>query len=125
MAGGGEDGKEEEGGAEEKEAAAGAAGSGGGSRPRKTLPGIDPEEALRAFAESVGMPVDAMWGGVKRGDGGEIVEIYWNYKNLEGTLPVGDMHMPYLLELNLSVAMARRLEAAQGQLRYATLLRSC
>ena len=88
--------------AEEKEAAAGAAGSGGGSRPRKTLPGMDPEEALRAFAESVGMPVEAMWDGVKRGDGGEIVEISWNYKYLRGTLPVGDMHMPYLRILVLN-----------------------
>ena len=83
-------------GAEETEAAAGAAGSGGGSRPRKTLPRMDPEEALRAFAESVGMSVDAMWDGVTRGDGGEIVEFNWSYKNLKGTLPVGDMHMPYL-----------------------------
>ena len=88
--------------AEEKEAAAGAAGSGGGSRPRKTLPRMDPEEALRAFAESVGMPVDAMWEGVARGDGGEIVEIDWSEKDLWGTLPVGDMHMPYLRKLNLS-----------------------
>ena len=105
MAGRGEDGKEEEGGAEEKEAAAGAAGEGGGSRPRKTLPGMDPEEALRAFAESVGMPVDAMWKGVKRGDGGEIVEIdwgdSWDDRGLKGTLPVGDMHMPYLRKLVL------------------------
>ena len=100
LAGGGE-GKEEEEGAEEKEAAASTAGSGGGSRPRKTLPVMDPEEALRAFAESVGMPVDAMWDGVKRGDGGEIVEINWNYKYLRGTLPVGDMHMPYLRKLGL------------------------
>jgi hypothetical protein len=60
---------------------------------------MDPEEALRAFAESVGMPVDAMWGGVKRGDGGEIVEINWSF--LKGTLPVGDMHMPYLRRLDL------------------------
>ena len=101
MAGGGEDGKEEEGGAEEKEAAAGAARGGGGSRPRKTLPGMDPEEALRAFAESVGMPVDAMWDGVTRGDGGEIVEIDWRHKDLKGTLPVGDIHMPYLRRLIL------------------------
>ena len=102
VAGRGEDGKEEEGGAEEKEAAAGAAGSGGGSRPRKTLPGMDPEEALRAFAESVGMPVERMWGGVERGGGGEIVEIKWMVKDLKGTLPVGDMHMPYLRILILS-----------------------
>ena len=107
-AGGGEDGKEEEGGAEEKETAAGAAGSGGGRRPRKTLPRMDPEEALRAFAESVGMSVDAMWEGVKRGNGGEIVEINWREPpdaivetKLKGTLPVGDMHMPYLRKLKL------------------------
>ena len=48
------------------------------------------------------MPVGKMEKGVTRGDGGEIVEINWDYKNLEGTLPVGDMHMPYLRELNLS-----------------------
>ena len=87
---------------EEKEAAVGAAGGGGGSRPRKTLPGVDPEEALRAFAESVGRSVDAMWDGVTRGDGGEIVEIDWSWKRLKGTLPVGDMHMPYLRKLDLS-----------------------
>ena len=102
MAGTRKDGKEQEkGGTEEKETAAGAAGNGGGSQPRKTLPRMDPEEALRAFAESVGMPVERMWGGVERGDGGEIVVINWEYKDLEGTLPVGDMHMPYLRELNL------------------------
>ena len=102
MAGGGEDGKEGEGGAEEKGTAAGAAGNGGGSRPRKTLPRMDPEEALRAFAESVGMPVDAMWEDVTRGDGGKIVEIIWDDEDLKGTLPVGDMHMPYLRKLYLS-----------------------
>ena len=80
VAGGGEDGKEEEGGAEEKEATAVAAGRGGGSRPRKTLPRMDPEEALRAFAESVGMSVDAMWRGVKRGRGGRLWRLIgaWN-----------------------------------------------
>ena len=89
-------------GAEEKEAAAGASsGGGGGSRPRKTLPGMDPEEALRAFAESVGMPVEGMWNGVKRGDGGEIVEIDWSDQDLEGTLPVGDLNMPGLRVLKL------------------------
>ena len=60
-----------------------------------------PEEALRAFAESVGMSVDAMWDGVTRGDGGEIVEIDWRHKDLKGTLPVGDIHMPYLRRLDL------------------------
>ena len=89
--------------------AGGAGGGEGGSQPRKMLPGMDPEEALRAFAESVGMSVDAMWEfkedwrgrmGVTRGDGGEIVEIDWSFKDLKGTLPVGDMHMPYLRKLD-------------------------
>ena len=62
---------------------------------------MDPEEALRTFAESVGSSVDAMWEGVKRGDGGEIVEIDWSMKDLKGTLPDGDMHMPYLRKLDL------------------------
>ena len=47
------------------------------------------------------MPVDAMWEGVTRGDGGEIVEIDWSDKGLQGTLLVGDMHMPYLWNLSL------------------------
>jgi hypothetical protein len=102
-------------GAKEKEAAAGAAGSGGGSRPRKTLPGMDPEEALRAFAESVGMSIDAMWDGVKRGDGGEIVEINWRRKSLKGTLPVGDMHMPYLRKFDLSGNNELKGEARGGR----------
>ena len=72
---------------------------------------MDPEEALRAFAESVGMPVDAMWEGVTRGDGGEIVEIDWRYEDLEGTLPVGDMHMPYLRKLILIGNMELKGEA--------------
>ena len=61
---------------------------------------MDPEEALRAFAESVGRSVDAMWAGVIRGEEGEIVDIKWNWENL-CTLPVGDMHMPFLRNLNL------------------------
>ena len=65
--------------------------------------GMGPEEALRAFAESVGMSVDAMWEGVTRDDGGEIVEIDWSDKDLEGTLLVGDMHMPSLRKLDLSL----------------------
>jgi hypothetical protein len=87
--------------ADEKEAAAGAAGGGEGSRPCKTLPRMDPEEALRAFAESVGMPVKWMWRKVTRGDGGEIVEIDWYNEDLKGTLPVGDLNMPYLRTLYL------------------------
>ena len=43
-----------------------------------------------------------MWEGVKGGDGGEIVEIDWYGKDLKGTLPVGDMHMPYLRKLYLN-----------------------
>ena len=42
------------------------------------------------------------WEGVTRGGGGEIVEIDWQAKDLKGTLPVGDMHMPYLRKLILS-----------------------
>jgi len=87
----------------------------GGSRPRKTLPGMDPEEALRAFAESVGRSVDAMWEGVTRGDGGEIVEINWQYQNLKGTLPVGDMHMPYLRKLILYYNRELKGEARGGR----------
>jgi hypothetical protein len=40
--------------------------------------------------------------GVKRGDGREIVEIDCKKEDLKGTLPVGDMHMPYLRILILS-----------------------
>jgi hypothetical protein len=98
--------------AEEKEAEAGAAGGGGGSRPRKTLPRMDPEEALRAFAESVGMW--SMREGVKRGDGGEIVEIDWSYERLKGTLPDGEMHMPYLRILNLRGNRELKGEAGGG-----------
>ena len=72
-------------------------------------------QALRAFAESVGMPVDAMWEGVKRGDGGEIVEINWGYIGLKGTLPVGDMHMPYLRKLNLGGNRELKGEARGGR----------
>jgi hypothetical protein len=63
---------------------------------------MDPEEALRAFAESVGMPVERMWKRVKRGDGGEIVEIDWSDQLLKGTLPVGDLNMPGLRVLILN-----------------------
>ena len=76
---------------------------------------MDPEEALRAFAESVGMSVDAMWEGVTRGDGGEIVEIDWRYEDLEGTLPVNDMHMPYLRNLYLYGNSELKGEARGGR----------
>ena len=62
---------------------------------------MGPEEALRAFAKCVGMSVDAMENGVTRGGVGEIVDIDWYGKDLKGTLPVGDMHMPYLRNLIL------------------------
>ena len=115
MAGRGEDGKEEEGGAEEKKAAAEAARRVAEKKAAaeamtkaaveamaKAAAGSEEEGTLRAFAESVGMPVERMWEGVTRGDGGEIVEIDWEKKDLKGTLPVGDMHMPYLRNLNLN-----------------------
>jgi hypothetical protein len=75
---------------------------------------MDPEEALRAFAESVGMPVDRMWDDVTRGDGGEIVAIDWRNKRLKGTLPVGDMHMPYLQKLILNSNSELKGEAGGG-----------
>ena len=81
--------------AEEKEAA------GGGSRPRKTLPGMDPEEALRAFAESVGYKGDIMDGVVTECAGGAIEEIHWVGKDLDGTLPMGDLNMSKLRALDL------------------------
>ena len=62
---------------------------------------ITREEALRAFAESVGMPVDAMWEGVTRNAGGAIVGIHWGFKDLDGILPEGDLNMPMLTLLNL------------------------
>ena len=62
----------------------------------------DPENALRAFAESVGMGVGDMWQGVKRGKGGEIVKIDWKKEGLGGTFPVGDLNMLSLTNLDLS-----------------------
>ena len=76
--------------------------------------GMGPEEALRAFAESVGMSVDAMWEGVTREvvaevpgvphyEGGEIVEIDWSNKALNGHLVSHAVqYMPWLRKLNLA-----------------------
>ena len=76
---------------------------------------MDPEDALRVFAESVGMSVDAMWEDVTRGDGGKIVMIDWSYQYLKGTLPVGDMHMPYLRKLILEDNSELKGEARGGR----------
>ena len=58
-------------------------------------------EALRAFAESVGYKGDIIDGVVTECAGGAIEEIHWKSKNLDGTLPVGDLNMPKLRVLNL------------------------
>ena len=68
-------------------------------------------EALRAFAESVGYKGDndndgdgdfnSMNGVVTECAGGAIEEIYWSYKDLDGTLSVDDLNMPKLKVLNL------------------------
>ena len=58
-------------------------------------------EALRAFAESVGYKGDIMDGVVTECAGGAIEEIHWKNKNLDGTLPVGDLNMPKLRVLDL------------------------
>jgi hypothetical protein len=58
-------------------------------------------EALRAFAESVGYKGDIMDGVVTECAGGAIEEIHWGRKDLDGTLPVGDMNMPKLRVLDL------------------------
>ena len=61
---------------------------------------VDVENQLRALAESVGMPVEKMWEGVTRGEGGVILKIDWRErKDLKGTLPVGDLFMPFLTDL--------------------------
>jgi hypothetical protein len=59
-------------------------------------------EALRAFAESVGYKGDIMDGVVTECVGGAIEEIRWGWKDLDGTLPVGDLNMHKLRVLNLS-----------------------
>jgi hypothetical protein len=71
-------------------------------------------EALRAFAESVGYngdndsnddddgDFDIMDGVVTQCAGGAIEEIHWTKKDLDGTLPVGDLNMPKLRVLDLS-----------------------
>ena len=89
----------------------GEGGNGGGEEmdaaeaEARAMGDFSDEGALRAFAESVGMSVDAMWDGVEGNEEtrcGEIAEIFWSNTDLEGTLPVGDMHMPHLCNLDLS-----------------------
>ena len=58
-------------------------------------------EALRAFAESVGYKGDIMDGVVTECAGGAIEEIHWRRKDLDGTLPMGDLNMPKLRVLDL------------------------
>ena len=58
-------------------------------------------EALRAFAESVGYKGDIMDGVVTECAGGAIEEIHWKEKDLDGTLPMGDLNMPKLRVLDL------------------------
>ena len=58
-------------------------------------------EALRAFAESVGYKGDIMDGVVTECVGGAIEEIHWRNKDLDGTLPMGDLNMPKLRVLDL------------------------
>ena len=63
-------------------------------------------EALRAFAESVGYKGDIIDGVVTECAGGAIEEIRWKRygtdKDLDGTLPAGDLNMPKLRVLDLS-----------------------
>ena len=59
-------------------------------------------EALRAFAKSVGYNKgDIMDGVVTECAGGAIEEIHWKEKDLDGTLPVGNLNMPKLRVLDL------------------------
>ena len=65
--------------------------------------GVTEMEALRAFAESVGYNKgDIMDGVVTERAGGAIEEIHWWKKDLDGTLPVGDLNMPKLRVLDLT-----------------------
>ena len=59
-------------------------------------------KALRAFAKSVGYKGDIMDGVVTECAGGAIVEIRWKSKDLDGTLPVGDLNIPKLRVLDLN-----------------------
>jgi hypothetical protein len=94
-------------------------------------------EALRAFAESVGYngdndsdrdsdsdsdsdsddgegDFDIMDGVVTECAGGAIEEIHWRNKNLDGTLPVGDLNMPKLRVLDLSGNRSLKGERVSG-----------
>ena len=62
---------------------------------------MDPDEALRAFAESVGMKGDIITQCVTKDDEGQIVEISWRSMYLDGTLPTVALNMPYLRVLDL------------------------
>ena len=71
-------------------------------------------EALRAFAESVGYKGDIMDGVVTECAGGAIEEIHWRQKDLNGTLPVGDLNMPKLRVLALYCNQRLKGERASG-----------
>ena len=71
-------------------------------------------EALRAFAESVGFKGDIMDGVVTECAGGAIEEIHWSDKNLDGTLPVGDLNMPKLRVLDVSGYGNQGLKGERG-----------
>ena len=75
-------------------------------------------ESLRAFAENVGYKGDIMDGVVTEFAGGAIEEIHWKEKDLDGTLPVGDLNMPKLRVLDLyyndSLKGERERERAVG-----------
>ena len=87
---------------EEKGDDGGGRAGGGGARPRKQLPGKSPEDALRDFARAVGKRGDE-WEGVTRGPGGEIVEIDWFHKYLDGTVETDELRfMPHLRKLAMS-----------------------
>ena len=86
---------------EEKGDDGGGRAGGGGARPRKQLPGKSPEDALRDFARAVGKRGDE-WEGVTKGPGGEILEIDWRNKDLDGTVETDELRfMPHLRKLIL------------------------
>jgi hypothetical protein len=69
-------------------------------------------EALRAFAESVGCKGDIMDGVVTECAGGAIEEIHWKSKNLDGTLPVGNLNMPKRRVMDLSGNQNLKIDVA-------------
>ena len=79
----------------------GAGAAAGGSQPRKTLlVHLEPAVALRGLADTLGKSGD-VWEGVEKNVDGEIVGIDWGHKDLNGTLPVGNLGMPFLANLQL------------------------